>query len=382
MKKSLLVALSKYRPTEGKMPLENFLTEAFAWILENNTDFSIFFIEQIISKLGVESEYTVKNHSWSTQVNFDGKSPDMLCEINTRTGQVALVFEHKAWAELHNNQLLNYRNYANEYYSQAYIILISATISQHSQNPDLALCWSDIYAWIQDWVKENQESGFIFQDFLDFIKHNGMGPPAPISHHAIIAYYPASDLKPQISNLIKQVEHKDWASIVQMDDFGLYVEDRKGSLYGEAWGKVGLHFFYEWTPTIFVGFLLDGKDHCTKPLSSQSPDFVINLSFSKHLHNKYPHNTNYQQFIKSISKEVEQLNNQWDFYHHIEDKSAKCINKWHPVHIRKPMLEIFRGTETTEEQVEKFMQAAQEIIGLIVKCEHFKKLRDDFRPNP
>ena len=46
METGLLESLRKYRPREGKDPLENFITEAFAWILNNYSDFAEFFINK------------------------------------------------------------------------------------------------------------------------------------------------------------------------------------------------------------------------------------------------------------------------------------------------------------------------------------------------
>ncbi|MEM6502043.1 MAG: hypothetical protein AAF685_09415, partial [Cyanobacteria bacterium P01_C01_bin.89] len=43
MGNGLLSSLRKYRPREGHDPLENFITEAFAWILRKHPDFSVFF---------------------------------------------------------------------------------------------------------------------------------------------------------------------------------------------------------------------------------------------------------------------------------------------------------------------------------------------------
>ncbi len=38
MKTGLLQAVRKYRPREGMDPLENFVTEAFCWVLNNNRE--------------------------------------------------------------------------------------------------------------------------------------------------------------------------------------------------------------------------------------------------------------------------------------------------------------------------------------------------------
>jgi len=48
METGLLESLRTYRSGEEKFPLENFLTEAFAWISNNHSDFSEFFLENTL----------------------------------------------------------------------------------------------------------------------------------------------------------------------------------------------------------------------------------------------------------------------------------------------------------------------------------------------
>jgi len=45
----LLESLRKYRPREGKDPLENFITEAVSWILKNHADFSKYFLDYLLT---------------------------------------------------------------------------------------------------------------------------------------------------------------------------------------------------------------------------------------------------------------------------------------------------------------------------------------------
>lgn len=42
MKTDLLTSLRKYKVTDKQDPIENFITEAFAWLLKNYDDFSFF----------------------------------------------------------------------------------------------------------------------------------------------------------------------------------------------------------------------------------------------------------------------------------------------------------------------------------------------------
>jgi hypothetical protein len=97
MENNLLTALRKYRPTEGRVLLEKFITEAFAWILKNYSDFSIFYLIKLAELLKCEIEHP--NPNWQTQVNFNGFFPDLICKMGCK----AFVFEHKAWKRLRQN---------------------------------------------------------------------------------------------------------------------------------------------------------------------------------------------------------------------------------------------------------------------------------------
>ena len=375
METGLLESLRKYRPRENKDPLENFITEAFAWILNNHPDFSEFFIDDISSKMQIQG-MKGKDCEWRTQYNFDGVFPDMVC----RSNNTAIVFENKAWSSLHENQLKNYKDYASKNFDESKIVLITATKYQHAQNPDLALCWSDIYKLISAWLDNNSDSPFIFGDFLRLLKSEGMGPPAPISHKSILYYYASIDLKQNIGNLIKRVENEDWSKNIKQDFKLSVVNEKRGLAYGERWGRMGLDLLNSWTPGIFVGILLDGKDHCTKPINAaKGPDFCLILDFGSNLHSQYPSNRHYIEFVKIVSKKITDLNNGWEFYHHLDDNEVKNKNKWHPIHIRKPMLDVFVGSKTIEEQTNRFYETANQIIKIVTDEACFWFLKDEMK---
>lgn len=372
----LLESLRKYTPKIGHDPLENFITDAFAWILNNNPEFSEFFINKILENPSMKlSEIEPKNCQWITQSNFDGVFPDMVCISNNS----AIIFEHKAWIELSENQLQNYKNYANQNFEQNKIVLITATKNQHSQNPDLALCWSDIYKLIETWLDKNIDISFIFEDFLKLLKSEGMNPPAPISHVSIKYYYATSELKQNISNLIKRVEHEDWSLHIKKD-YELFVENKKGSVYGEGWGKIGINLLNSWTPKIFVGIVLDGNDYVTGPINpSKGPDFCLILAFDPKLYDQYRLNANYLEMVNILSTKVKNLGNGWQLYNHLEDNKIKNKNKHYPLHIRKSMLDVFVGTLTMEEQAQIFYETANNLIQIVTEEECFWKLRDDYK---
>ena len=383
MATGLFEALRRYSPRENRDPLENFITEGFAWILNEDSVFEEFFLKYLEEKLN----WSIGNYDckWRTQENFGGKYPDMVCHLNNE--DKAIIFEHKTLGrDLDEHQLANYKKYAKKNFDDYRIVLITATSQQHEQDPDLALCWSDIYNLISDWEKSDNNE-FLIKDFQQLLKSVGLGPPAPISHTSIRYYYETSDLKKNIKNLTERVkgreeQKKKWKEIIK-ENYNLSIPILQGK--DDYYGRIGLHLLSlkghnpDLGPGgIFVGILLDGEDHKTEPIDPvKGPDFCLIISFSKSLHGFYYREENYKKLVEELlPKKVEQLNDGWQFYDHLKDFEAPKKNKYHPIHIRKPMLDVFCGTESCEDQEDRFYGAASELIKLVAEEESFWSLRD------
>ncbi|MDX9697798.1 MAG: hypothetical protein RBT49_18545 [Bacteroidales bacterium] len=80
-----------------------------------------------------------------------------------------------------------------------------------------------------------------------------------------------------------------------------------------------------------------------------------------------------------MQEEVEKLDDNWNFYNHINDETVDKKNYWHPIHIRKPMIDLFKGTVTAEEQENKFIEAVNTILPIIIQSEYFKNLKNDMK---
>ena len=373
MATGLFEALRRYSPRENRDPLENFITEGFAWILNEDSDFEEFFLKYLEEKLN----WSIGNYDckWRTQENFGGKYPDMVCHLNNE--DKAIIFEHKTLGrDLDEHQLANYKKYAKKNFDDYRIVLITATSQQHEQDPDLALCWSDIYNLISAWEKSDNNE-FLIKDFQQLLKSVGLGPPAPISHTSIRYHYETKDLKKNINDLIERVkgreeQNKEWKKMIKKD-----LDIRKRA----SWGRIGLELLS--SPDlgpggIFVGILVDGEDHKTKPIDPvKGPDFCLIIDFSQSLHNFYTEEKSYKKLVEELlPQKVEQLNDGWQFYDHLKDFEAPRKNKYHPIHIRKPMLDVFCGTESCEDQEDRFYGAASELIKLVAEEESFWSLRD------
>ena len=384
MNSDLFTSLRKYRPRDGHDPLENFMTEAFAWLLRSDVNFSNYFISKIRESLSTSFKipFNTKRINWVTQTNWDGKFPDMICELDNHV----LIFEHKTYnSNLQWNQLSNYKNYANKTYTDHNVIIITASKNQHDKRQpyDLALCWSDVYIYIESWLENEDcrpEYKFAFQSFLRLLVDQNMGALAPISQDAIRCFYSSYKFEEKVKSLSEEIFKYDWRSIIKLNDC-------KPEILHD-WGRFGFYLFPRpWIPSIFVGFMIDGYNHHTTPvLEDISHDFVIIISFINETHRDYPENILYQNFIKKLRVLVNIIDQDIDFYEHLQDSTKQEHNPWHPIHIRKPMIDLLKGTKTNLDQQQQCIELTSKVLMAIMECDEFKKLREEYserlKPKP
>jgi hypothetical protein len=366
MEQNLFSSLKKYRPRENKDSVENYITQTFCWILRN-TSFSAFFLKKLGQKL--ETEFVFTTCEWNTQANFNGFYPDMVCRFDD--GDKAIVFEHKAWKHLHYNQLENYRNYAKNQFSTYHLVLITANSAQHEQNPDLAMCWSDVYIWMDEWEKKEKEDFFI-RSFQDLLRHEGMHPSAVISHAAILYYFETKDFEKNIRELFSRVSNVAANVIAKIIPHSEMLFPKQ-----DEWGRLGICSAQPWLPGIFIGVMLDGYDHAILH-NLKFPEFVIIISFEFHLHGHYMNEPFYIKLVDELSSNYKLTEQGWNFYHHIKDEEIEVKNYWHPIYFRKPLLEVFRGTVTAKDQDEKVLDIIRLFLPIIWNSENFQGLRKVF----
>lgn len=368
----LLTALRKYQPGADRDPVENFVTEAFAWLLKSHPGFSHYFIGQITERLKMPTLEAGTVINWSTQVNLRGKLPDLV----GLGGATAFIFEHKVWSNLHGEQLANYRSLAGQVYgANGYkLILITATPQQHAQDPDLALCWRDVHRWIGDWMSHpDYQPDFFFEDFRCLLEDEGLGPPAPVSHESILAFLPAQGFEAKLYRLAEAVSKHDWAAL-------LPAGQGKVEFAPLAWGRLGFYLTGRneegWCPGLYAGFLLDPDDHSITWMNPAVPDFTVIISIHPQRHPGYESLPLYQQMVAELTTAVEASGTGFQFHHQLyESTHPKGPNRWHPIHIRKPMLELLRGTVTAEDQTRRVVEELSLIVALIHECRPFWELR-------
>lgn len=382
----LLSALRKYRVRENSDPIENFVTEAFAWLLKNDADFSSFFLRSLRG-CHPENADAFDSADWSTQCNWGGKFPDMVCELPKE--DFAYVFEHKVWSLLHENQLENYRNFAKEKWKERYrMILITAHRGQHQQEPDEALCWEEVYRKIRDYLltPAGKSSAIrpLIEDFLNLLRDIGLAPLGVFRREEIIGY--AGDFRHRMNILWEHVAaelKRLLAPATGNETFGPLAEspDFRVEKDLDKWGRIGLSLFREWRPGLFVGSLLDPHDHGVRYSEPEKgPDVCLIVSFDESLHHLYG-SKEYASLRQSLQNAFDQGNSVWRFHDHLEDPKLEDGQKnlWHPIHIRRPLIDILSAANgeggSIQEQASEVAAAILEPIRTIFASTRFLAVR-------
>ena len=371
---SLLLRLRAYRPRAGRDSLEDFVTEAFAWVLQQCPEVAKAVLDRIYSSLGGEkpADIDIQGLEWQTQLAVGGKRPDMVCD----QGEDVLVFEHKVWAGLGDEQLVNYGEAGAAQWSgkNVRLITITAHIGQFSEKADVRLLWQDIYQVIS---RVTESSGsvldrylqFCINDFLTLLEFEGLGPSKPVSIASIRCYRTGKDFESQIADLFKSLESGRWSL---PDEYGVYIRKKDG--------RYGLQFYrtdneQEWAPGIFAGCMLDGSDHCVTHRSEPLVDFRVILDFGAPLRDKYPGMAAYKAIKAHLARRLE--DSEWTFYDHLEDSEVRSPNKWHPLHIERSFVGLIRGTDTLDAQVGRVGETVSEVLGLLQEDGHLRKLMQE-----
>ncbi|WP_330960563.1 PD-(D/E)XK nuclease family protein [Photobacterium sp. 53610] len=378
---SLLVNVSKYASSHQTSPIENFITEAFAWLLRNDSavrDAIATFLHIKGKEQGRHLPLIGNSSYLNTQVNFGGKYPDMFWESEDQT--FSIVFEHKIWSELHDGQLDNYRKYAEENLGEAFVIvLITAHTGQHRQNPDLALCWYQISEEIEKVSSGDEKDKWIRDEFINLLKNNGLINMSPINPLSISYYNDAKKLDQQLYDIAQRTANKEWP-IQKLDSDISYnrpalqrkvgVAERYGKY--DAWGRIGLEFNnvtqeYEeggWNPGVFCGFLIEGEDHDMNDLMPNEPLAVLILDIDKPLHAVMKTSAHYKRLVNGLTPPIG-----WNLSDRITEN--KNGNPWHPLVFYRTLSDFIGNAVTLEQQSETFFKQMVELQQVLLNCDSF-----------
>nr|WP_298410477.1 hypothetical protein [uncultured Halomonas sp.] len=373
MDDSLLICLRRYRPREGRDSLEDYITEIFAWLLRNSQEVADAFLKTVMERVPAAERIDLPDAdqevTWGTQISYPGARLDMLAQWPGG----ALLFEHKVHAPLPAEQVSKYRALAESEFPgrAARVVVISANTGQHRMEAHGCLCWENIYELLECQHETLTDPAYQFHvaSFLALLRHEGLHPAAPISHQAVAFYPVAQQFSERLAQALTPLAQHEWP----------FAERYEGRMHGTRWGRLGFELTpvggpLKWMPGIFVGVILDGRDHLVSHRHSSQVMLNVILDFSHKTHDIYHRLPAYQRLVYQL-RELSPTNG-WTFYDHLEENRA---NRYHPLYLEIPLLEVLRGTTTIKEQREAIHQAVCDAIRMLQKDGALKALTDEVR---
>lgn len=376
---SLLVNVSKYAASHQTSPIENFITEAFTWLLKYDEHVRKAYLALLAEKSSqyqAEIADLLSSTDLETQVNFGGKYPDLLWSSTSE--DFCLIFEHKVWSELHHNQLSNYRKFGVTTLDKPFlIVLVTAHSAQHRQSPDIALCWYEVAKLIEDiTVDNNDKENWLRIEFVNLLKCNGLVNSTPLNPLAIAYYNDVKNIDKQLYEIVRRSVNLAWPACLENNRVKFKSPPKHRNARGryDAFGRIGLEFSSinspndesGWIPGIFCGFIIDGYDHQVDDLLESGPVAALILSVNKSVQSKVKSDGYYDHLVRDIKAT---LPANWKLSDRTESKHK--LNPWHPLIIYRDLTSFIQGAQTLDQQQEVFVAEMMQLQNLFITNEAF-----------
>ena len=339
---------------------ENYLTEVWAWILQNDQIFLTAYIKELFDVSLPGEKFEVK-----TQKHTKTDLAQGFIDLVVTTTSFCFIFEHKIYHTFGEDQILKYIKWAKDSgYSQDKIL--SATVSGYSIDHSstakdssmiiVNYLWHDVYKFISDHLDSNVSSEIeafslrCFQNIL--IKKELTWEEREVSMEGLKNYYAALEVNLSLRDTFQNIkEHYSWKKVY---DVFQRVGDKKRPPKTpiERWGRIGIDLERErgWSPSIFFGALVDPRDHKVRPSDTKlGPDLCLIIDLDHKRYSDYDTLDSYKNLKLDMQKLAKHLGNGWEFYDHLE-KDAGNVNFWHPLYLRKPLYNVIEGANTPELQ--------------------------------
>lgn len=364
MNDSLLVSLSSYRPRPGRESIEDFITEAFAWLLRSREDLQQKFIEKIDAQLRTESGGTLDFPGvaqWSTQESLPNSRPDMIAQAEGR----AIAFEHKIHEDASPDQLRRHGEGLDEKYGGGYIVLITSAKWHYRDPADAKITWRDVYIWLGGWADEDK----MVREFRSLLDSRGLGPRTPIDETALRAFFPVEDVRSEIANQMRIISDRaeSWdflfESLPHLERKDIEFKKREGTE-----GRIGIRF-NPWSPGVYAGVLVDGSDHEVKMTDRDlGPDLIVVLDVgSDGVPGKSRREFLQSDLYSSLATRLKEKEEGRAWKVTDTHGRSKKGNPWHPLVLQRPLAKVIRGANSLEEQLESVVKAMKDGLDFLLE---------------
>ncbi len=173
------------------------------------------------------------------------------------------------------------------------------------------------------------------------------------------------DLQLELTTIADRAVKEDFAEAGSLLGIGPTPAIRRNKKTGiGSDGREGVDVMpWPWKPGVFCGVLVDGRDHRTTPGRSRlGVDFVVILSMYQKVNpGAYESSPAFQALRARLAAD----HGRWDFHDHLA--AVPRPNRWHPIHLRRPLVEVWEGAGTPEARCAAWLAAAREGMELLLR---------------
>ena len=357
---SLFYYLVSYVPTEKREAKEDYLTQAFAWLLKEYEPFARYYIDFLNKKICSQDDTrtkvydigNVKRIEIETQKELnDGQCRlDLLICSTMLDKKIYYICEHKVDSVLSEKQIDRYMSLISEIDSdpsaEFHSVLLTKSIKQHTQTADIRIVWGDIKELIEDFLARESERGeksvygFILSQLSMYLTERGLENVKPVKEDdlrkhdfALTRFEKDSDIEKTLNyfmyRLMDDLENlktqerldNEFPNLKSLSEAEFNLQIPK-----PAWGRKGINLFgNEWDPNrdyndvdlfkgkwkvgLFVGVLFSTTDHKIEPLEREKGfDVVVILDGKGKDDNKWIYNPTFYKMTERLKKKHDGFN--------------------------------------------------------------------------
>lgn len=261
---NIFTALFTFHPRNGHSPQENFLTEAFVYVIRNCEKARDSWLRHAIGE-PVSTVTELRTRATERDSDDHRLIPDMTVSGVLSGGEHFVLYsEHKWNSPCDPRQLKKYLERAEAIAKkglQARVIFIGASNTQadgaRSCDPRMrtnAFLWADVFE-VLDRIRDKPP---ILLEFLEFMNEKGLSPGHPITTEAMMGYIHADGFLLTLLQFTNTLNREfDWSFVPQR-----YRRNDEADV-SDRYGRVAIEFATpDWRPSLTVGFLYNPtKDH-------------------------------------------------------------------------------------------------------------------------
>lgn len=356
---TLLDELKKYRDSDKKHQDENYFTEILSWYL-NNVD---YVKKEFLELIGLPQMIDAK---FETQVRLYGGNGFM--DIFAETQNEVIIIENKIHASVSGKQL------------KLYLDDVQKRLELEKKNQKINLCLITKKSTNVDrgMISQFQDTGIApihitWQNLYDRLVKNIDNINRNSTLWLLLdSYFISSGLlrrKPLTNEMLKNEPLLKGQCISLMEDlttkqelrelFSLYrkmfnIEDfPEEQIIEYRWGRTGLNLrsahpdtSKDWWPNIFIGVVLENKDHKLKPFNGPKVVIIVEWSCKKGTLKQR------QNVLKTRMESLYRFKNENQSEHTVIHLNYDLENKWRFIVIEKDLIHFINNSSTTIQETE------------------------------